>query len=60
MPPIRTGGTTGCTGEIHVKVWVPATAALCGYPFSTQWGVLCNGISGSAVSNCLSWTISNG
>jgi hypothetical protein len=56
------GGSTPCQASATVVVDFPFDPALCGTDWSSQFLSLCLGISttqpfGTAMSNCLSWTV---
>lgn len=60
LGPNPTGGTGGCTGNTAFSFPLPLAPGLAGWTLSSQCVALCvsttTGI-GTAVSNCLSWTL---
>ena len=54
-----TGGSIACTGTAVAGLPIPPNPAFCGAVLSSQYLALCPAAAGfgTAVSNCLSWTI---
>lgn len=56
LGPVFTGPGSGCN---QVRFTVPVTRAVCGWPYSSQGAILCTsaGLPGTAMTNCLTWTV---
>ncbi|MCR9245928.1 MAG: hypothetical protein NXI31_12920 [bacterium] len=52
-----TSGTSGCNGSTTFYLPLPPAPAFAGLPLSSQCVVLCGGGTGTALSNCQSWTL---